>query len=131
VERQWPEIDTITVQEIECEDRELVVLARSQSQLQTSEVRRTCAGDKTQLSVDHRRTAGKALQGVRQGRQARGPLEAVPAVEADLAPILDDLQPVAVELGFVQPGHARWRLVGADRTAGADERKGLGHAIAG
>src|SRR4051812_36971177 len=95
-ERQWPEIHAVPVLEVEGEDGELVVVARSQSQLETREVRRTDASQKTQLRVDHRGTARDGRQRLCQGRQTFGPLVAVSAVEAHLTAYLDHLQAVSV-----------------------------------
>ena len=78
----------IPVQEVEGEHGELVVVARSQRQLETREVRRTGASEKTQLRIDHRGTAWNGRQLLHQGRKALGPLVAVPAVEANFRPFL-------------------------------------------
>jgi len=60
-------------------------------------------------------------QVLHQSREALGPIMSIPAVEAHLRAVLDDLQAVAVELRLVQPCATSGRLLGRDGTTGANE----------
>jgi hypothetical protein len=72
-----------------------------------------------ELGIDGRRTTGNPLQGRRDRIEALGPIIAAPAVQPHLAAVLDDLEPVAIELGSCsQASPAGGTLVGTGLQGG-------------
>ena len=67
--------------------------------------------------------AGRAIHRCRDSRQAPGPIIAAPAVEPHTAALLDDLEPIAVQLRFVQPCVASGQSFGGHGIAGRDKTR--------
>jgi len=65
-----------------------MLCAINDSRLQGAKVRVAFVGGEDELSVEHRGLAAKAVQRLRQERQAFGPLVAALAVEPELATTL-------------------------------------------
>jgi hypothetical protein len=128
-QRQRPKVLPIAVQEIKGIDDGLVLPPAPSGRMQLAEVRRAAGAGEAELGVNYCRAAWDGLERLYQDWQALCPVVSIPAVEAYLAILLDDLQAIPVELGLMQPAIAGGHGLGPGRAAGVNELRGRrGHA---
>ena len=124
LEEQWPKIVSVTVQEVEGEEHELVLLCLTRCEPEPVEVRSAIRVWQDELAVKQSGAAPERQEDRCQAGEPIGPLDATAAVEAHLAAVLDDLEAVAVKLELVQPGFSDRRLLGRGRDTGTNEARG-------
>ena len=126
-EEQWPKIVSVTVQEVEGEEHELVLLCLPRCEPEPVEVRSAIRVWQDELAVEQSGAAPERQEGRCEAGEPIGPLDATAAVEAHLAAVLDDLEAIAVKLELVQPGFSDRRLLGRGRDTGTNEARRRRH----
>ena len=113
-QRQVAQVRTVVLQQVK---RIQHCLRASVSAPQRMEVRPAVVSGDHDFAVDQERVCLKAGGGFDNGREAVGPVVAVPGEAADAQAIPAHHQPIAVVLDFVNPQRAGRRL-GTPSTAG-------------
>ena len=115
VQRGAGQVEAVPVEEIECEENEIVGAAGRDPVLQIGKARRAVGGERDQLAVDDRGLDRQSRHRPRERRKFRGPVEPVAGDQPSLTLVDAGQQPIPVVFDLMQPLRALGRLVDQGR----------------